>query len=115
VTSRTLLFAALLVLAVASPALAFRITDPWPDPAQVQGVRREIVAFPSSDPFVPGDPYGQQARRHDGSNPGCRINSFLVSVSSSPQSTAPAVRFADSAHSSDVLYTFGGDRLALGW
>ncbi len=61
-TPRALLFAALLVLAVASPALAFRITDPWPDPAQVQGVRREVVAFPSSDPFVPAD-IGHAPRR----------------------------------------------------
>ncbi len=38
-----------------APAMSLQITDPWPDPATVQGVRQETVAFRSSDPFTPAD------------------------------------------------------------
>jgi dienelactone hydrolase len=55
VSIRALLIGGLLILATIAPAMAVRIVDPWPDPASVQGVRREIVAFPSSDPFAPSD------------------------------------------------------------
>ena len=37
------------------PALAMHLTDPWPDPASVTGVRASEVAFASSDPFAPAD------------------------------------------------------------
>ena len=49
---RILLFALFLLLR-AAPAMSFQITNPWPDPETVRGVRQETVRFRSSDPFVP--------------------------------------------------------------
>lgn len=51
---RTLLVCLFLLLP-AAPAMSFHITDPWPDPSAVQGVRQEGVTFRSSDPFTPAD------------------------------------------------------------
>jgi dienelactone hydrolase len=45
----------LLFLLSATPAMSFRIADPWPNPGSVPGVRQEQVTFQSSDPFVPAD------------------------------------------------------------
>ncbi|MBV8615594.1 MAG: dienelactone hydrolase family protein [Acetobacteraceae bacterium] len=49
---RILLFAILLLLP-AAPAMSVQITNPWPNPETVRGVRQEAVTFRSSDPFVP--------------------------------------------------------------
>ena len=35
--------------------MSFHIVDPWPDPEGAQGVQKQEIAFPSSDPFVPRD------------------------------------------------------------
>jgi dienelactone hydrolase len=51
---RTLLTALLLLLPVAH-AMAFHITDPWPDDDRLDGIQPQIVTFASSDPFVPKD------------------------------------------------------------
>jgi dienelactone hydrolase len=55
VTLRAVLNAGLLILAAIAPAKAARIVDPWPELPSIQGVRREVVALPSSDPFGPSD------------------------------------------------------------
>ncbi len=48
--------AALLCVLLAGPAAsAARITDPWPDPEAVPGIRVESVTFPSASPFAPAD------------------------------------------------------------
>lgn len=47
------LFLAILLLLPTVPAMSVHITNPWPDPETVQGVRQETVTFRSSDPFVP--------------------------------------------------------------
>jgi hypothetical protein len=52
---RFLLLALLLLLLGTKPVMSFHIVDPWPDPAIVQDVREETIAFPSSDPFIPRD------------------------------------------------------------
>ena len=51
-------FLALLLIALplrSAHAAGVRITDPWPDPAAVTGVREESVRFPSTSPFTPAD------------------------------------------------------------
>ena len=53
-----IIFALLLLtcsVAAHSAAAALRIVDPWPDPADVTGVRIETVHVHSSDPFTPAD------------------------------------------------------------
>ena len=52
---RALRLALLLLLFWTTPVMSFQIVDPWPDPATVQNVREETIAFPSSDPFIPRD------------------------------------------------------------
>jgi dienelactone hydrolase len=51
---KVLLLLPLLLAALTVPAeAAVHITDPWPDPDSIQGVRVEAVTFPSSSPFTP--------------------------------------------------------------
>jgi dienelactone hydrolase len=48
-----MLFLAILLLLPAAPAMSVHITNPWPDPETVRGVRQETVTFRSRDAFVP--------------------------------------------------------------
>jgi len=80
---RCLLVAAMLLVIGASPAMSFRIVNPWPDPATVRNVREERVTFRSSDPFAPSD---------IGSAPERSISSVLfLPTDARPKRAIPAV------------------------
>lgn len=58
---RQTLLISLLLLPV-GPAMAFHITDPWPDAEGVHGIAAQTVTFGSSDPFIPKE-IGRAAKR----------------------------------------------------
>lgn len=78
-----MLAAALLILAPVQ-AMAFRITDPWPDPGAVGSlVRQSTVTVESSDPFIPAD-IGHAPRR--------AVQGLLfMPANARPDHTTPAV------------------------
>ena len=67
-----------------NPAMAAaHLTDPWPDPATITGVREETVHFPSSSPFSPVDSVHAPATT--------AIGELYLPVDAPPNRTTPAV------------------------
>jgi dienelactone hydrolase len=63
--------------------MPMKITDPWPDPDAVQGVREQAITFQSSDPFVPRD---------SGQAPKWMVRSLLfLPTAATPDHATPAV------------------------
>lgn len=80
---------ALLLIVTAVPAHAVQITDPWPDPASIQGARAEQVTFESKDAFVPNDWRDAAARTVSGT--------LYLPADASPSRQVPAVVFLHGA------------------
>jgi dienelactone hydrolase len=79
------LLIALLLIVTAAHAQAFRITDPWPDPAALGATRTEHVTFQSKDAFVPNDSADAPARAVSGT--------LYLPADASPAHPVPAVVF----------------------
>ena len=71
------------VLLLGSAHATVRITDPWPDPARITGVREESVRFPSTSPFTPADAAHAPAAT--------AIGELYLPADAAPNHTTPAV------------------------
>ncbi len=101
------LFALCIPLATAR-ATAVRITDPWPDPATVSGLRITHVTIVSSDPFIPRD-FGHAPPRTVGAQ-------LFLPPDASPTSKVPAVVLlhGSAGNADERAATYGPPLAAMG-
>jgi dienelactone hydrolase len=102
------LLLALCIPLATTRAAAMHITDPWPDPAAITGIRVTHVTLRSSDPFVPRD-FGHAPPRTVSAQ-------LFLPADASPASPVPAVVLlhGSAGNADERAATYGPPLAAMG-